>query len=172
MRAARRGDARAYERLLVDVAARLRVVVRRRLSGLRLDRSEAEDIVQETLMALHGKRHTWDERRPITPWIHAIARHKALDAARRLGRRRRSLVDLPIEDFADVLPDDYAFDEGVIDLEQRLAKLPERQHGVVRALGVEGASISEAAARLSVSEGAVRVAWHRGLSTLRARFAE
>jgi RNA polymerase sigma-70 factor (ECF subfamily) len=50
--------------------------------------------------------------------------------------------------------------------------LPARQRDVVRAVGLEGASIREAAERLEMSEGAVRVALHRGLAALAARCGE
>ncbi|HYF56828.1 MAG TPA: sigma factor, partial [Salinarimonas sp.] len=84
MRAARRGDAAAYERLLAVLAAAIRPTVRRRLARMGLGTSETEDVVQEVLLAIHAKRHTWDEARPILPWVGAVARYKVVDAVRRL----------------------------------------------------------------------------------------
>lgn len=170
MRAANAGDARAYERFLSQLAEALRVVVRRRLSRLRLSTHETEDVVQEALLAVHLKRHTWDETRQILPWVHAIARHKVIDAARRLRRLDRHQIEIPVEDLADVLPaPEEHLDRVAVDVERHLAMLPDRQQGVVRALTVEGATIQAVAQKLKISEGAVRVALHRGLAALAAR---
>ncbi len=56
--------------------------------------------MQETLLAIHQKRHTWREDMPVRPWLYAIVRYKVVDAFRARGRR----VQVPIEDFAEVLP--------------------------------------------------------------------
>lgn len=103
MRAALDGDGAAYERLLGAIAAMLRGVARARLVRLGLGPDEAEDVVQEILMALHRRRETWDPSRPFLPWLHGIAEYKLLDAARRLGRARRRAADAPVEDMADRL---------------------------------------------------------------------
>lgn len=167
MRAARGGDGAAYERLLSEVATALRPVLRRRLDRLGAAGIDAEDVVQEVLVSLHCKGHTWDETRPILPWIHAVARHKALDAARRSGRDRRAVADLDLADLADRLPAPAAERVHPPDLERLLGRLPERQRGVVAALAIEGRSVAAVARRLGVAPGAVRVAFHRGLEALR-----
>src|SRR5690606_41131913 len=75
MRAALGGDEAAYSDFLHRVAAIVRGSARRKLArtGTGID---AEDIVQETLLAIHLKRHTWRPSEPILPWIFAIARYK------------------------------------------------------------------------------------------------
>lgn len=99
MIAALAGDEAAYRRLLSDVAAALRPVARRGLERAGRSGSDAEDIVQETLIALHQKRHTWRPSEPVGPWLRAIARYKLVDALRARGARR----DIPIDDIADTL---------------------------------------------------------------------
>jgi RNA polymerase sigma-70 factor, ECF subfamily len=47
--------------------------------------------------------------------------------------------------------------------------LPARQREVLQSIALDGASLAEAAARLGISEGAVRVALHRGLAALAKR---
>ena len=166
MRAANAGDAVAYAELLATLAPFLRAVARRGLARAHLER-DLEDVVQETLLAIHLKRHTWDETRPFGPWIRAIAHHKLVDATRRRGFR----VEVPVEDLADTLaapaPDPDRF---VGDAERYLGTLPSRQRDVVRAVTLEGATAREAGCKLNMSEGAVRVALHRGLAALAARF--
>jgi RNA polymerase sigma-70 factor (ECF subfamily) len=163
MRAARQGDDEAYRRLLGGVAVWLRVVVRRGLVAAGRGPSESEDIVQETLLAMHLKRDTWDERRPIEPWLHAIARHKLADHLRRRGFHDH--VD--IEDWANSLAVAVDVDTPVrIDSRRLLASLPERQRTIVQEISLEGRSAADVATRLGMSEGAVRVALHRALRAL------
>src|SRR3972149_1446033 len=85
MRAAKSGDADAYERLWRQIATALRPLVRRGLARAGRSGADIEDVVQEVLLAVHLKRHTWDSTRPIEPWGHAIARHKLVDALCRRG---------------------------------------------------------------------------------------
>lgn len=160
MRAALAGDERRYREFLSDVAPVLRRLVRAKAGGLD---AECEDILQETLLAIHLKRHTWREDEPLRPWLFSIARYKIVDAFRARGRR----VALDIDDFAETLPapaDEDATRLG--DMERVLATLDERSAAIVRAIGLEGASVPEVGERLSMSEGAVRVALHRGLKKL------
>ena len=99
MRAGNAGDAGAYRTLLQLLAGRLRITVRRALSSVGRSTEEAEDIVQETLLAIHLKRHTWDDRQPLEPWARGIARYKMIDALRRRGFAEHKSID----DFADAL---------------------------------------------------------------------
>jgi RNA polymerase sigma-70 factor (ECF subfamily) len=167
MRAAIAGDAAAYRRLLSELTPVLRATARRGLSRTGRPVADAEDIVQETLLAIHLKRHTWDTGALIGPWISAIVRNKLIDALRR-GNRSAAL---PIDDVSDFLAtEDARSDEKAENVDRHVNTLPVRQRDVVRAIAMEGASIAEASQRLSMSEGAVRVALHRGLSTLAAKF--
>jgi RNA polymerase sigma-70 factor (ECF subfamily) len=165
MRAANRGDAVAYARLLASLAPVLRGLARQSLTRTRLE-SDVEDVVQETLLAIHLKRHTWDETRPFGPWVRAIIRHKLVDAARRRGFR----VEVPVDNLTDVLaapiPD---AERSVGSVERYLDELPARQKEVVRAVMLDGATVRNTASRLQTSEGNVRVALHRGLAALAAR---
>jgi RNA polymerase sigma-70 factor (ECF subfamily) len=83
MRAANGGDTAAYNRLLTRLAPAVRAVARRGLGRAGLGPEEAEDVVQETLLAIHLKRHTWDPSLPLGPWVRAIARNKLIDSMRR-----------------------------------------------------------------------------------------
>ena len=167
MRAANGGDAAAYNRLLTSLAPAIRAVARRGLTRAGLAAEEAEDVVQETLLAIHLKRQTWDPSLPLGPWVRAIAHNKMIDAMRRRGRRDH----IPIDDVVDTLASDTAEPTPIPGkLDEHLQALPDRQQSVVRAISLDGASIRETAARLNMSEGAVRVALHRGLAALSAKF--
>jgi RNA polymerase sigma-70 factor (ECF subfamily) len=113
------------------------------------------------------KRHTWDASQPIGPWVYAIARYKLVDALRRASSRQH----VPIDAIAETLSaEDDARAPFARDVERGLDRLPQGQRMVVRTIAVEGASISETAARLKMSPGAVRVALHRGLNALAKEF--
>jgi RNA polymerase sigma factor (sigma-70 family) len=161
MRAANRGDTRAYARLLALVAPVIRGLVRAR--GHALGVQTCEDVVQEVLLAIHIKRHTWHEDAPLRPWLWAVARHKVVDAFRARGTR----VHLPVDDFADILPAEAGPDTlAARDTDRLLARIEPRAAQIVRAIALDGDSAAETGARLGMTEGAVRVALHRALKTL------
>lgn len=164
MKAANRGDETAYRRLLTELAPVLRAMIRRSHAGAGI--TDVEDVVQECLLAIHLKRQTWDETLPLLPWVAAIARNKAIDSLRRRGRR----IEVPIEPLEAVLPAEEPAERlSAAEIDRALSELSQTQRSVVRAISVDGESISEAGARLAMSEGAVRVALHRGLAALAAK---
>lgn len=164
LRRALAGDERQYACFLREVACRVRAAASRRVAMV--DGIDAEDVVQETLMAVHLKRHTWRSDQPVGPWIYAIARYKLVDAFRRRGRR----IELDIADFENLLSVEETDRPSERDIGRALDGLPAGQRNVVSAIGVEGRSIAETAARLGMKENAVRVALHRGLNAIAARF--
>ena len=167
MRSAIAGDSVAYHRLLKAVTPVLRAAARRGLARAGQPVDQSEDIVQDILLAVHLKRHTWDASAPFAPWLFAIARNKLIDALRRRGRR----VFVDIDDFIDVLPGEEPREQlSASAVETHLATLPQRQRDVLRAIAVDSASIRDTASRLAMSEGAVRVALHRGLSAIARAF--
>lgn len=163
MRAANRGDTDAYRRLLAALAPALRGFARRAYARSGLNADEVEDAVQETLLAVHLKRHTWDERQPLLPWVKAVARNKVIDALRRRG----SGLHVPIDDVSDTLADERAADAGQsADIASSVSQLKDRDRQIVVAMSIEGASARDVAEKLAMSEGAVRVALHRALKSL------
>ncbi len=169
MRAERRGDAAAYRRLLDEIAGVLRRVIRARLLRLGLNASNTEDLIQEVLIGLHTKRHTWDESRPFLPWLHAILRYKMSDATRQWRREARYLSEQPLDDWAEIFaaPQEDP-DRTLVDVARHVEALPDSQREVVRSLALDGASVRETAQRLGRSEGAIRVTLHRALTRLAA----
>ena len=165
MRAAMAGDEVVYRRLLEDIARFVRVMARGAFSRARVGDADVEDVVQETLLAIHLKRDTWDGGLKLAPWVGAIARHKIIDSMRRRGARKFE----PIEDFEAVLAAPVAADpHDRSDAERLMEQLAPRQRDIVRSISLDGQSIIATAARLSMSEVAVRVALHRALKSLAA----
>jgi RNA polymerase sigma-70 factor (ECF subfamily) len=167
MRAERRGDAVAYERMLKEVATALRRSLVPRLARVGLGVHEAEDLVQETIIGLHSKRHSWDPARPFLPWLHAIARYKLIDFTRQRRRDTRRRVDLPLDDWLEMAdPSADAANRSTWEMDRHLAVLPVGQRKIVRAIAVEGASVRSVAQELATSEGVVRMTLHRAISRL------
>ena len=141
----------------------VRAVIRQKIRHPGFD---AEDIVQEALLAIHLKRHTWQPDLPVLPWVYAIARHKLVDAVRRRDHR----AEIGLEGTAEPLVEPDPEPLMRRDVERVLDMLSPAQRAVIAAISVEGCSITEAAQRLGKSETAIRVALHRGLNAISARF--
>ena len=158
------GEAAAYEAFLRELGAILRAFLRGRLARVP---DEVEDLVQETLIAVHNQRHTYDAGQPVTAWAHAIARYKMIDFLRR--RSIREAVQEPLEDDADFLASsDEEAREARRDLAVLLDRLPDRHRLPIVLMKLEGLSVAEAAKRTGMSESAVKVGVHRGLKALAA----
>jgi RNA polymerase sigma-70 factor (ECF subfamily) len=163
MNAAMTGDEVVYRRLLEEIGRSVRAMARGAFARARVGDADIEDAVQETLLAIHLKRHTWDMNQKLGPWVNAIARHKIIDSMRRRGVRRAE----PIEDYQDFLAapaeeDPHTFS----DAKKLIETLAPRQRDIVQSISLDGQSIAATAARLSMSEVAVRVALHRALKSL------
>lgn len=160
---AQSGDEAAYAQALHLIAGRLRSYFRRRLSSLS---DETEDLVQETLLALHAKRGTHDPALPVSNWVFAIAGYKLVDFWRRHGRREA--LHQPL----DVMDDDLlVYETGVDvaagqDIRVLLDTLPAPQRRAIVLTRLEGLSMSEASRRSGVSVSALKVQVHRGLKHL------
>jgi RNA polymerase sigma-70 factor (ECF subfamily) len=166
MLASLKGDTASYRRLLTELTGLLQRYFQRRLYDDLS--SQAEDLVQETLLAIHARRITYDPDQAFTGWVYAIARYKLVDLLRRSRRSRH----LPIDDVADFITDgassELAGDRH--DLEAMLGTLPKRTRGLIRRVKIDGESVAEVAASMGMSEPAVKVAVHRGFKALLARF--
>jgi len=159
------GDAAAYHAFLVDLAGHLRAFLRKRLASLP---DEVEDLVQESLIAVHNQRHTYDPAQPLTAWVVALARYKLIDLLRR--RSRQDLLHDPLdEDSEQLLAVDGEAAEARRDLAKLLDTLPQRQRMPIVCVKLEGLSVAETAIRTGMSESAVKVGIHRGLKALAAR---
>jgi RNA polymerase sigma-70 factor (ECF subfamily) len=156
------GDAHAYQALLTALVPLLRSFFGRRLSGAADD---VEDLVQETLIAIHTRRATYDRERPFTAWFYAVARYKLID------HQRRFRYHVTMEGLEDILADE-GFEDATaarMDMDRLLATLPVKQAQAIRQTKIEGLSVAEAAQRGGISEADVKVSVHRGLKMLMSR---
>jgi RNA polymerase sigma-70 factor, ECF subfamily len=158
------GDAASHRALLGRLSRRLRAYYKGKLARIGRGAAESEDLVQEAILAIHLKRHTYDPSEPLTPWVHAIARYKLIDFLR---RTRTSISDVPIEQADTMMAHDDSVDaESTYDVRRLLARLPKNMQCAIEAVKLEGQSIAEAAERCGISESGVKVNIHRGLKAL------
>ncbi|MFY8154716.1 MAG: sigma-70 family RNA polymerase sigma factor [Hyphomicrobiales bacterium] len=166
MRLALDGDQVAYKTLLAALVPHVRGRVRHVLARSGRGQAEVEDIVQETLLAVHLKRATWDRSMPLTPWLNAVTRHKTIDLLRRVGARGEVDLDDAVETLA--APEEGG--ERQLDVHRMLSALDGRQRQIVEQVSLAGRSAAEVGGQLGMSEGAVRVALHRALKKLARTF--
>ncbi|MCB6178924.1 hypothetical protein LHP98_12385 [Rhodobacter sp. Har01] len=155
------GDVAAFARFLMRATPTIRAIIRAR--GASLPPDQHEDVLQEVLLAIHLKRHTWREGSPVRPWLYAVTRYKVVDAFRRRG----AAVHLPIEAFSDIL--EQAASEMPLagrDADAMLAQIDSRSAALVRAVALEGESAEVVGNRLGLTAGATRVALHRAMKRL------
>lgn len=155
------GDAAAHAALLRALVPLLRAFYRRRVG----DADAIEDLVQETLIAVHTRRMSYDRGRVFSAWLFAVARYKMID------HFRRTRQTCPIDDAEDFfLTEGFEDEVGArIDTDKLLAGLPEKQAMAIRQTRIDGHSVTEAAQTIGIGESDVKVSIHRGLKALAAR---
>ncbi len=169
MAASLQGNAVAHRNLLNCLSGHLRAYFKGRLARIGRSATEAEDLTQEALMAIHTRRHTYDLAQPIMPWVYAIARYKLID---HLRQARASFADVPIENAEEIMAqDDHVGMESAHDLANLLNHLPEKMRRAIQSVKLDGLSVAEAANRCGMSESAVKVNVHRGLKALASLIA-
>lgn len=161
---AQSGDERAYQELLSDLARVLRGYVHRKVGR----ESDVEDIVQEVLISIHRSRHTFEQDRPIGPWIFAIAKRRIIDHLRVGSRLSRELQgdDWDNEWWLERAGGD-AVAENMRDLYREFQNLSEQKRQAVRLVALEGRSTRQAAEIMEMKESAFRVMFHRTVHSLR-----
>ena len=158
------GDEASHKSLLKKLSTYLRAYFKGQLARISRSPLDAEDLVQETLIALHTRRHTYDRSQPLTPWVYAIARYRLVDYLR---RTKAAKMDVPVEEAEGVFAvDDVSAVDSGLDLTKLLAQLTPKMRQAIQFVKLDGLSVSEAAARSGMSQSAVKVSVHRGLRAL------
>jgi RNA polymerase sigma-70 factor (ECF subfamily) len=156
MEAAQRGHGGPYKRLLEEVTQWLKRYFERRLPP-----GVVDDAVQETLLAIHRRRHTYDPQYPFGPWLAAIAKNKWVDQLRSLSRRPE--YELPDE---IAVSDHEASVVSSSVLASLLDQLRPAQAQAIQLVKVQGYSVEDASREIGLSPSAVKMNIHRGLARL------
>lgn len=157
------GDKTAYSEFLMQIGRLLRSYIQRQLHRVNRFDCDAEDIVQEVLLAIHSKRYVYDRDVPVTAWAHAIARYRMIDYLRATGRTSRNISLDEIGDLADVAGTQI---DVALSVRKLIADLPERLRRPIELMKLKGFSAREAATLTNTSESSVKVNVHRGLKAL------
>ncbi len=156
------GDSQAYREFLTGLGSYLRAFLMKRLSAMPDD---VEDLVQESLLAIHNKRHTFDSGQPLGAWVHAIAKYKLVDFLR--GRGIREALNESLEDVGELFShSNVDAADARRDIMKLLDQLPEKQRTPIVHTKLEGLSVEEAAEKTGMSESAIKVGVHRGMKKL------
>jgi RNA polymerase sigma-70 factor (ECF subfamily) len=160
MASAQAGNEDDYRTLLTELSRAIKHYLLSRIGSQHF----VEDCVQETLIAVHQARHTYDPRRRFRPWLFAIVRHKTIDTM----RRQRSQQQLARQQ-EDILLQEHDTTEDVdssITRGRLLDNLSPQHREALTLTRFIGLSNAEAAAQLRISEGAVKVRVHRAIGKL------
>ena len=164
MHAAQDGDAVAYRSLLTTIQPKIRAIVRARIR----EQAAAADVVQNTLLSIHRGRSTYRAERPFGPWMRAITRNSIIDHFRERKRRGDREVEMRVEEWPDESRSGESGDERLApELAAALAALPDGQREAVTLVQLNGLSVAEAALRVGISPGALKVRAHRGYRAMR-----
>jgi RNA polymerase sigma-70 factor (ECF subfamily) len=173
---AQKGDAEAYRRFLEWARRFVKTNALKHFRAWGMAKQEAiDDLIQDVLLAIHQKRHTYVPGRPVEAWLYSIVRYKAIDSLRGTIRDRRNISDQDMpEGWEAVDPSTSQAGSGAavsVDAEMVLGTLSPRQREILVMAKLEGSSIEEISRRTGSSPGAVKVMVHRALKTLKKRFA-
>lgn len=161
------GNKAAYSALLNETRRILRPYIAKRI----FQAQDAEDVMQEILIAIHKVKHTYDGNRPYLPWAYAIANYKIQD-------RLRKLYSDPLKNSADLIvaennPEENVTESGLAyeDIAKEVEKLPQKQAKILSLMHKDGYTAKEVAAKIGMTESAVKVAAHRAYKVLRKRLS-
>jgi RNA polymerase sigma-70 factor, ECF subfamily len=161
---AQAGDKAAYDVLI----RRAIPVLRAFFSRSSATANDCDDLVQETLIAVHRVLHTYDRNQPFLPWLISIARRRLYDSYRRSASRARVLdsVGATTESSSDPMLRLNA----AIDCDRLTSTLEPEKRALVRTIHLEGFSVKEIAEAQGETPLALKVRLHRALATLKRYF--
>ena len=171
MRRVQEGDSAAYAELLNEITPILRRAIRRKRSFLSTE--DIEDLVQDVLLSVHAVRGTYDPSRPFMPWLFAITRNRLVDGVRRYARQgaREVAIDETEVTFQTFAANTIEEDFGEMqDLYRAIEVLPPTQRDAIEMLKLKEMSLKEASESSGMTQGALKVATHRAMNSLRKLF--
>ncbi len=164
---AHKGDSRAYAELLSWLATHCHQQLRRGLKNYyNFPAQSFDDVTQEVLITFHQTHQSFDETRPLLPWINSIIKHKMIDFI----RRKDFVVSMTRIDL-DIFQEIWSFDDENEFLENKdllvlIETLPEQQKKILMLSKIEGFSSKEIAKKLELSDSNVKVIIHRAIKEL------
>ena len=133
-----------------------------------MNKAEAEDVVQDTLLRVWEQRSQWEQINSLEAFAIAICRNRALDVLKRAGRNTKSLDE--VDDVHSAMPNVQSSMEAreQLSLVRRLMdSLPELQRTIMLLRDIEGKTYQEIAQALDISETQVKVYLHRARTKIK-----
>lgn len=138
-----------------------------------LHRSEAEDIVQDTLIKVWDKRDEWSQLGSLEAYCYTVCRNLALDRAAKKERQNLTLSEDLATATAPTTPyEDLARQEGLALVEQLINRLPELQRTLIQLRDIEGKTYKEMADILQLTEEQVKVKLFRARQRVRQDYVK
>ena len=162
MAQAQQGNEQAYRQLLSELAEAIAAYLRSRFGDVEV----LEDCVQESLIAVHQARDSYEPDRLFRPWLFAIVRYKSIDVLRKKNNFYKVLKSQQLSGDELVHDFDKRCDEAV-NCGQILSALSDKHRQAIVLTKLEGLTMREAAKCLQISEGAMKVRVHRALDASR-----
>lgn len=157
------GNESDYRQLLTELTTVISNFLRSRFGNHHF----IEDCVQETLLAIHQARHTYDPQRPFRPWLFAIVRNKAIDTLRKQRSRQKVTGQYELEQKIFSQQSDQGEAESEIFKGRILESLSAQHREVLVLTKFIGFSVAETAEKLNISESLVKVRVHRAIRKLK-----
>jgi RNA polymerase sigma-70 factor (ECF subfamily) len=158
----RQGNSKDYEEFLRLLTPILRRMVYSQMAGFS-QQGAVEDVVQETLLAVHLKLHTYDISQPFMAWVRVVLKHKMIDYLRRVKMQNVSIDD---DKFLELSSAPVEEEGTKLDLDKLLSHLKPPAGDIIYALKVQGVGIRELSERFKMSEGNIKIIVYRGLQKL------
>ena len=139
-----------------------------------LNREEAEDVVQDTLLKVWNRRNEWQTIESIEAYSLTVCRNLALDAMKRMGNHVESIEDTGADsvDRAST-PYELMMQKDRISLVRQLINsLPEKQRSCMQLRDIEGKPYKDIAAILGITEEQVKVNIFRARQAIKQKYQE
>ena len=140
-----------------------------------LNREEAEDVVQDTMIKVWNARDRWQELDSIEVYSLTIARNLSLDRIKKMDNQNDSLEEQNMErlDETSSTPSERMIQKDKLNIVRNIInELPEKQRSCLQLRDIEGKSYKEIADILSITEDQVKVNIFRARQTVKQRFQQ
>ncbi|KQB87457.1 sigma-70 family RNA polymerase sigma factor [Corynebacterium lowii] len=167
------GDRHALQRIIEIIHPLVLRYVRARISNGRIP--GAEDIAQDACLAVvHSIERYTDRGRPFMAYVYGVVSHKVADARRTDVRDQSHPTDeVPDSTSREANPEEEALvTDGSNRVRELLDSLNEKAREIITLRVLVGLSAEENAAIVGSTPGAVRVAQHRALASLRKELGQ
>ncbi len=163
MKQGQAGDRQSYNQLLSELGRVIEKYILSKFGEL----TSLEDCIQESLLAIHHARHTYDPRRPFRPWLFTIVHHKTIDILLKGNRHNIESLD---QAGLETMEESHVDLDRAIDGERLMFELSDEQRQAITLTKYAGMTTNEASSVLGVTETALKARLKRGLDKIKKQW--